>query len=59
MERFMVVVKTDEGTEAWFFDDAEKADQARMDAEVSLGWYCEVYERQETEFGREYVFAWN
>ena len=60
MAKYMVVVKTDDGeTFANFFEEYIKAENYRMDCECGMGWYAEVYERVETECGREYVFAWN
>lgn len=57
--KYMVIIWTDEGQEAFFTDDAKCAERTRMDADVSMGFYAEVYERIEGECGREYVFAWN
>ena len=65
MPKYMVVVKmwnddgTCDGTSALFFEDWMEAEDYRMNAEVGLGWYAEVYERQETEGGREYVFIYS
>ena len=57
MKNFMVVGLTDDGkTFANFFDTYEEASNARMDCECGLGWYAEIYVREETECGKEYVF---
>ena len=48
MKKYMLIIKDEEGTQhAHFYDDFNTADNARMDAEVSLGWYVELYEYQE------------
>ena len=55
MPKYMVIVLTEEGeTFANFFEDVRRAEQFRMDSEVCMGEYAEVYERIETEHGREY-----
>ena len=60
MKKFMVVIfasdEDGEETFAKFFDTYGDASNARMDAECGMGWYAEIYVRQETECGREYVF---
>ena len=59
MPKYMVVVLTDDGeTFANFFDDVVKAENCRQNSECGMGWYAEVYERVEGEFGREYKLAW-
>lgn len=46
MKKFMLVGVDEDGNQfAWFYDDLDKAESARMDASVSCGWYVEVYER--------------
>ena len=58
MKKYMVVYKTDEGeTCAAFFDKVCDADDFRMNCEVSMGWYAEVYERTDGEFP-QYVFSY-
>ena len=44
MPKYMNVYKDDEGT-VWasFYSTYDAAESARMDAEVSLGYYCEMY----------------
>ena len=57
MKKFMLVCYDPEMEETFtiFKNTFEEAEDARMDGEVSCGYYIEVYERQETEFGKEYV----
>lgn len=56
MKKFMLVFLADgEETCTKFFDTYEEVQNARMDCECGLGWYAEIYERQETERGREYI----
>lgn len=56
MKKFMIICLDDEGcTQVLFRDTYEEAESVRMDLEVILGLYCEVYERQETEYGNEYI----
>ena len=59
MPKYMLIAQTDDGeTVTSFYDDYNKMEDARSSAAVSLGWYVEVYERLDTEFGREYVFIY-
>ena len=44
MKKFMIVINGEDGTSAVFTDDAQKAEQTRMDAECGLGWRAQVYE---------------
>lgn len=56
LPKYMLVVLDDEGGHfTSFFEKYIEADNARMDYEVGLGFYVEMYERTETEDGfREY-----
>lgn len=56
MPKYMLVIKDDDGdTHAHFYETYAEADGSRMDAEVSLGWYVEMYKRAKNEeSGLEY-----
>ena len=55
MPKYMLVIKDDESkTFAQFYNEYAQAEDARMDAEVSLGYYVETYERNVDENGMEY-----
>ena len=55
MAEYMVIVLDDEGEQfATFFSKYVDAENYRMNSEVSMGWYAEVYQRVETEYGKEY-----
>ena len=56
MKKFMVVYTADGLNGATFADDYSEARQKMMDIECGLGGYAEIYERQEKEYGSEYVF---
>lgn len=44
MQRFMLVMKTDRGTQiTQFYDDYNSALDAYSICAVSLGWFCELY----------------
>lgn len=43
MKKYMVVIDGEDGTSAVFTDDAQKAEQTRMDAECGLGYRAQVY----------------
>lgn len=43
MKKYMIVIDGEDGTSAVFTDDAQKAEQTRMDAECGLGWRAQVY----------------
>ena len=43
MKKYMVVVSDENGQSAHFCDDFSTADNIRMDAEVGMGMYAEVY----------------
>lgn len=43
MKKYMVVISGEDGMSAFFTDDAEKAEQTRMDAECGLGYRAQVY----------------
>lgn len=43
MKKYMVVIDGEEGTAAVFTDDAEKAEQTRMDAECGMGCRAQLY----------------
>ena len=43
MKKYMVVIDGEDGTFAWFTDDAQKAEQTRMDAECGMGYRAQVY----------------
>ena len=59
MPKYMVVVKSNEGTFANFFDDFNKADNFRMDSTVSMGWEAELYERMQDDDGIfSYTLIW-
>lgn len=46
MKKYMLVGVDEDGNQfAWFYDDLNKAESARMDASVMGGCYVEVYER--------------
>lgn len=46
MKKYMLIwVDPDNGQMVNFFDDYLEADNARMDIEVSLGYYAELYYR--------------
>ena len=51
MKKYMLIVKIEGETEVHFYDDYSKASQDNMDAECSLGAYCELYERTTDEDG--------
>lgn len=59
MKKYMVVVFGDGETWAEFFDDLVKAERYRQNSECGMGYYAEVYERIETECGREYQFIYS
>ena len=56
MKKYMVVTLADDGEQfAYFTDSLERAEQHRMDSDVSMGWYSEVYERvTDPEEGNRY-----
>ena len=54
MAKYMVIINTDDGPEAFFTDDLNKAEETRMNSECGMGWYAEVYERIEDEEGDRY-----
>lgn len=58
MTKYMVIINTDDGPEAYFTDDAEKAEDTRMNSECGMGWYAEVYERIDDEEGSRYELAY-
>ena len=58
MKKYMVITFGDGEQWAAFFDELSKAEDYRMNGEVSIGYYVEVYERMETEFGKEYVLIY-
>lgn len=60
MPRYMLIVKDDKGMlSTHFFDDYHKAEDNRSIAEVSLGYYTELYERTTDEDGlRSYVLMY-
>lgn len=59
MARYMVIVLDEDGeTIANFFTSYEKAENYRMNAVVSMGLYAELYERTDTEWGREYTLIY-
>lgn len=43
MKKYMVIIVGDGEQSAHFCDDFVTADNIRMDAEVSMGYYAEVY----------------
>lgn len=43
MKKYMVIVESDDGTHAFFYNDPIKAEQTRMDAECGMGWRAQVY----------------
>lgn len=43
MKKYMVVIDGEDGTFAVFTDDAQKAEQTRMDAECGMGYRAQVY----------------
>ena len=43
MPEYMIVIDGEDGTSAVFTDDAQKAEQIRMDYECGLGGYAQVY----------------
>ena len=43
MKKYMVVIDSDEGTHAFFYDDVEKAEETRMNAECGMGFRAQVY----------------
>ena len=53
MKKYMVIMVLDGESSVYFTDDYLKAENARMDAEVGLGAYVEVYARQADEDGVE------
>lgn len=54
MKKYMLIVKDEEGAQhATFYDEFAKAEDSRSIAEVSLGYYTEVYERMTDEEGCE------
>lgn len=58
MKKYMVAYLVEGETCASFYDTISEADKARMDIECGLGGCAEVYERKETECGKEYVFLY-
>ena len=60
MKKYMVIYTDDDGNaHAVFYDSVIDADNARMDLDVNLGYYAEVYERTDHGDGGEfYEFAW-
>ena len=59
MKKYMVVMVLDGEQSVYFTDDYLKAENARMDAEVGLGAYVEVYERTTDEDGiQAYTLAY-
>ena len=56
--KYMVIIWTDDGQEAFFTDSSESAEHARSNAHYSMGFYAEVYERVEGKSVKQYVFAW-
>lgn len=44
MTKYMIVIDGEDRTSAVFTDDAQEAEQTRMDAECGLGWRAQVYE---------------
>ena len=55
----MLVFVVEGEQDAFFSDSLEVVEQSKMDIECGMGGYAEVYERVETEIGKEYVFAWS
>ena len=54
MKKYMVIILDDENQQDCFFtDDYTKAENTRMDACVSLGYYAEIYERITDDDGIE------
>ncbi len=43
MKKYMIVIDGEDGTSAVFTDDAQKAEQTRMDAECGMGYKAQVY----------------
>lgn len=59
MKKYMLIIKDEDGEGALFFDDRERAEQTRMDAECGMGAYAEMYERDTDEDGIEsYQFVY-
>jgi hypothetical protein len=56
MKKYMVIISGVEGQDAFFTDDYSAASNTRMDAECGLGYYAEIYERQEVDGEMQYVF---
>lgn len=58
--KYMVIIWTDEGQEAFFTDSERSAENTRMDAEVGMGYYAEVYEWVigDDDTGDRYELAW-
>ncbi len=44
MKKYMVVMDMGDGTDAYFTDDREKAEQTRMDCECGTGGRAQVYQ---------------
>ena len=52
MKNYMVIILTDEGEQIVnFFDKYQDAENCRMNSECGMGWYAEVYAREEIESG--------
>lgn len=48
MKKYMVITRTDDGSAfAAFFDTYDEADGFKMDGECGMGYYAEVYERDD------------
>ena len=54
MAKYMMVYLCEGEQGVSFSEDLNKLMNSRMDIECGLGGYAEIYERMETEFGREY-----
>lgn len=57
MPKYMVITKGDGEVWAAFFDSITEAEDYKMDGECGMGFYAEVYERDE-ELG-EYQFLYS
>lgn len=55
-KKYMVVITTEDGQTAAFFDDLNTAEQFRQNAECGIGALAEIYRRERYEHGAAYMF---
>lgn len=54
MEKYMLIINEEGYPEVIFTNDYNDAKRMKQDAECGMGYYAELYSREETRHGREY-----